>query len=319
MEDLTDAPAIPVLSGDGRLLDLLFSLRGKGSVHSVFTRVVNLLAPGGTLIALAARGSGDAPRTLVADVADWSAYQLDAGLDVTFATGNIALDRSPAPRPPLRLATAGARAWHPAAPSLAPLPPGALAGAADAVARICRVHGPLGGMLGARPGAGPMEAAVVRALHAGRDLLLAGLRTGDRERTRDGVLALLGLGPGLTPAGDDFLTGLVLVAALPGSRLDGFPPLLRDLLADRGDRTTALSLATLSEAAEGRVRSELLRLVALLAHGNPTAAGPGGGPRSGELHASVREVLAIGHSSGGDLLSGLAAGLRLEEELRGPL
>ncbi|MGW3376231.1 oxamate carbamoyltransferase subunit AllH family protein [Streptomyces hydrogenans] len=304
MEDHGDTVTVPVLSGDARLLDLLETLRGKGSVHSVFARVVNLLTPDGTLIALAARGSGDAPRTLTADVSDWSAYHLSAGLGVTFATGNVSVDGRR-----LRLATAGARAWRPATPSLAALPPGALAAAADAVDRICRAHGPLGGMLGAAPGAGPMERAVVDALHAGRTTLLDAVRDGGAAPVRRGVLALLGLGPGLTPAGDDFLTGLALVAALPGSRLAALRPPLREVLAAHGRRTTALSLATLHEAAEGRVRSELLALVALLATGDPGAA----------LHASVRKVLAIGHSSGGDTLSGLVAGLHLEEELRGSL
>ncbi|MFK3734578.1 DUF2877 domain-containing protein [Streptomyces sp. NPDC088090] len=305
MGDHGDTATVPVLSGDGRLLDLLKPLRGKGTVHSVFARVVNLLTPGGTLIALAARGSGDAPRTLTVDLADWSAYQMEADQGVTFATGNISFEGSR-----LRLATAGARAWHPAAPSLAALPAGALAAAADEVDRICRAHGPLGGMLGPAPGAGPMERAVAAALQTGRTALLDAVRDGGAIRVRRGILALLGLGPGLTPAGDDFLTGLVLVAALPGSRLAALPPLLREVLAAHGGRTTALSLATLREAAGGRVRSELLALVALLA----TGRGP-----SPALHASVRKVLAIGHSSGGDTLSGLVAGLHLEEELRGSL
>ncbi|MFF0473207.1 DUF2877 domain-containing protein [Streptomyces sp. NPDC004284] len=295
-------------SGDARLIGLLQGMTGLGSVHSVFTRVVNLLTPDGTLIALAARDAGDAPRTLVTEVAAWTGQGLEAGRSVAFANGNIALGR-PHPLRPLRLTTAGARPWHPVAPSLAALPPGGFAAAAALVDRLCRTYGPPGGMLGPGPGAGPMETAVAHALDKGRRTLVAGVRAGDGDGIRRGVLGLLGLGPGLTPAGDDFLTGLALLAALPGSRLTGFPPVLRDVLAGHGGRTTALGLATVSEAADGRARSELLDLLRLLAELRPAR----------DLNAPVRKVLAIGHTSGGDTLSGLAAGLRLEEELRGPL
>jgi hypothetical protein len=37
------------------------------------------------------------------------------------------------------------------------------------------------------------------------------------------------------------------------------------------------------------------------------------------VRTPVRHVLAIGHTSGTDILSGLVTGLRLEKELRGSL
>ncbi|WP_052499386.1 DUF2877 domain-containing protein [Streptomyces vietnamensis] len=308
----SDGPRLPGTlrprSGDARLLGLLRGLSGTGSVHSVFSRVVNLLTPDGTLIALAARDGGDAPRTLVLDVAAWTGQGLEAGRSVVFSDGTLTVDR-PRPLRPLFLTTAGARPWHAVTPSLAALPPGGFAAAAVLLDRLCRTYGPLGGMLGPAPGAGLLETAVARALDEGRTTLVAGVRAGDGDGIRRGVLALLGLGPGLTPAGDDFLTGLALVAALPGSRLAAFVPVLRDVLAEHGARTTALGLATLSEAADGRARTELLDLLRLLAEHRPAQ----------DLNVPVRRVLAIGHTSGGDTLSGLVAGFRLEEELRGPL
>ncbi|MEV0320240.1 DUF2877 domain-containing protein [Streptomyces sp. NPDC050658] len=297
---------VQVDSGDAQLLDRLRTLTGPGCVHSVFARVVNLLTPRGALIALAARDGGDAPRTLVTDVSDWTQRGLAADQAVTFAPGSISLET---PHRPLLLTTAGARPWDAAAPSLAHLTPGGYAAAATLIDRLNRTYGSRGGMLGARPYAGPMETAVVRALHEGRAVLLAALRTGDDAGMRRGVLALLGLGPGLTPAGDDFLTGVTLLAALPGSALGGFVPVLRGVLAEHAGRTTDLSAATLHEAADGRARSELLDVLRLLATGSP----------SRDLHAPVHKVLAIGHTSGSDTLSGLVAGLHLEEELRGPL
>ncbi|MGW5354479.1 oxamate carbamoyltransferase subunit AllH family protein [Streptomyces sp. NPDC004031] len=300
------AAAVRVESGDAELLRQLGAGSGTGRVHSVFARVVNVLTPEDALIALAARGSGDAPRTLTADVGGWAGRGLAAGQPVAFAPGCLTLA---VPGRPLCLTVAGARHWYTIRPTLAGLPAGACAAAAARIDRLNHTYGPRGGMLGAAPGAGPMDDAVVRALHTGRAELTAGIRARDTAATRRGVLALLGLGPGLTPAGDDFLTGLVFVAALPGSALAGFVPVLREVLDAHPGRTTDVALATLREAARGRARAELLDLLRLL----EGAAGPL------DLHAPVRAVLAVGHTSGSDTLSGLAAGLHLEEELRGPL
>ncbi|MEV5608547.1 DUF2877 domain-containing protein [Streptomyces sp. NPDC052225] len=292
--------SLRVTSADARLLRSLAVIAGRGRVHSVFRRVVNLRTPHGELIALGARGTGDAPRTLVTEMVDWARAGLVAEQPVTFALANITLG---APGRTLLLETAGARPWDAAAPALGHLAPAARAAAAGLLDDLNRRHGEPGGMLGASPGAGPMETAVVHALHDGRAALLAALRAGDDRGVRRGVLALLGLGPGLTPAGDDFLVGLVLVAP------DRLAPVLRDVLAACPARTTDLSRATLAEAADGRARAELIDVLRRLANGRP--------PR--ELHVPVRKVLAVGHTSGSDTLSGLVAGLRLEEELRGSL
>ncbi|MCQ4207465.1 DUF2877 domain-containing protein [Streptomyces longispororuber] len=295
-----------VESGDAELLDRLHAFTGHGAVHSVFTRVVNLLTPQGTLIALAARDAGDAPRTLVVDVADWTDLELVPGQRVTFATGNLCVEL---PHRTVRLTTADARRWRARPPSLAHLAPGALAAAADHLDRLNRTYGPRGGMLGATPYAGPMETAVAQALDEGRTTLIAAVRDGRDAAIRRGILALLGLGPGLTPAGDDFLTGVAVLAALPGSALTGFGPALKAVLAEHPGRTTDLSHATLTEAADARVRHELVDVLRELAHGRHPQ----------ELNAPARELLAIGHTSGSDTLSGLIAGLHLEEELRGSL
>ncbi|WP_327087913.1 DUF2877 domain-containing protein [Nonomuraea sp. NBC_01738] len=149
-----------------------------------------------------------------------------------------------------------------------------------------------------------MDAALGRALREGRERLEAAILAADQAAVRQGILALLGLGPGLTPAGDDFLTGLALVSALSGSRLGPFAGALREVLAVHQKRTTPLSATTIAEALDGRARASLHTLLDTLPHHDL---------------APARRVLAIGHTSGTDILSGLAAGLHLERELRGSL
>lgn len=95
---------------------------------------------------------------------------------------------------------------------------------------------------------------------------------------------LAGLGPGLTPAGDDVLIGLA--SALTG-RGD---PRADELVAAATGRTTDLALALLRHAARGELLGEVAAVLA-------------GGV------ASWRRLLAVGHSSGAALALGLRMGL----------
>ncbi|SDP32069.1 Protein of unknown function [Pedococcus dokdonensis] len=108
---------------------------------------------------------------------------------------------------------------------------------------------------------------------------------------------LVGAGPGLTPSGDDVLCGVLL-----GLRLHGATDLVDVLwraVRPRLGATTSLSAALLREAADGYAVQPLEQLLAALARG-----------RAGEddraTSEAVQAVLAIGHTSGADLLGGLA-------------
>jgi len=114
--------------------------------------------------------------------------------------------------------------------------------------------------------------------------------------------ALLGRGPGLTPAGDDVLAGLlaalrVLGPSLPapvGDRVAATADILAAAVTGAApERTTALSAQLLAHAARGAVAlpvADVLRAV----------AGRGG------LVASAARLARVGHTSGGDLLVGIA-------------
>ncbi len=108
--------------------------------------------------------------------------------------------------------------------------------------------------------------------------------------------ALLGLGPGLTPAGDDVLVGRLL-ARHAGVVADPWPTLAVDrLLASAKNRTNRLSLAFLRAAAVGECGQAW------------HALGPGSGSRT----EAIRVILGTGQTSGaaalwGFLTSGEAA------------
>jgi hypothetical protein len=113
-----------------------------------------------------------------------------------------------------------------------------------------------------------------------------------RGDLRAAVDALGGLGPGLTPAGDDVLGGLFVVLAAAGHEE-------RELLeAAAGARTHAISRSFLTWAARGQAVEPVHLLLGALARTDPVAI---------ERHREA--VLALGHTSGADLLLGLCLGL----------
>jgi hypothetical protein len=107
---------------------------------------------------------------------------------------------------------------------------------------------------------------------------------------------LVGLGLGLTPAGDDVLAAMLLtLSAVPGTATA-----IAALVAETAPlltRTTALSATLLRHAAEGRGIPEVARLLDALAG-------------SGDLEAPTARLLAVGHSSGTALAHGVLAATR---------
>lgn len=146
--------------------------------------------------------------------------------------------------------------------------------------------------------------AVLRLAASARDEAEARLQAeapGVLARATTGLLpeALLGLGPGLTPAGDDVLVGRLLAVQAGGPR-GGFPApsdLAAPLLAAAENRTTRLSLAFLRAAAEGECGQAWHDLW------------PTPGASSGSREAAIRVILRTGQTSGAAALWGfLTAG-----------
>ncbi|HLN76805.1 MAG TPA: DUF2877 domain-containing protein [Nocardioidaceae bacterium] len=110
--------------------------------------------------------------------------------------------------------------------------------------------------------------------------------------------ALIGLGPGLTPAGDDVLAGALVAAyATDDPRLPAWRRTTVAALA-RG-RTTDISRAMLHHALDGYAVPQLAAFVTALCLGHDTAA-------------ATADLLAVGHTSGGALLTGVLHTLRTD-------
>ena len=104
---------------------------------------------------------------------------------------------------------------------------------------------------------------------------------------------LLGLGPGLTPSGDDFLAGCLIALRVAGRgtlAIDWYDQHLGALV---GSHTHPLSAQMLEQAARGRAGQKIIKLNSQLV-----------GRRSPDIAACCMLINDIGHSSGWDYLSG---------------
>jgi Protein of unknown function (DUF2877) len=182
-------------------------------------------------------------------------------------------------------------------------------------------------------------AAVLESVTAGARWGLTGHRdprvladccaAGDLASAVDAAERIVGLGPGLTPSGDDALCGLLLALRLLGGavpsplasrhsarRMESGPanhgahPHLQSgtsvwladwigaaVTAHAGDRTTSLAATLLHCAARGQASVEVAGVLRGIAGQEPVLP-------------AVRRLLSTGHTSGADLAWGLLAGCR---------
>ena len=107
---------------------------------------------------------------------------------------------------------------------------------------------------------------------------------------------LIGLGPGLTPSGDDFLVGALALLDARGERAT-HAALARAIIGASLARTSPLSRCFLKAAAAGQVGENLHRAVSSV--------------MVGDIDAAVAAVGRIGHSSGWDMMAGIGTVLRV--------
>lgn len=143
----------------------------------------------------------------------------------------------------------------------------------------------------------PDEAAAERLL-AGREALASALS--GEGTSADAADLLVGLGPGLTPAGDDLLAGAVAGLVIFGRALDDRTTLkvakrVAAAVADRADRTTVLAADLARHAATGAVVEPVAEVCEALAGQRP-------------LEPALERLVAIGHTSGRDLGEGMLLG-----------
>lgn len=262
----------------------------RARVHSVFARAVNVVTPEGALLTLVDAARDDAPDTLVADADGYDAMGLRRDDPVVAVGGVLALGAC------LRVRFDRAQPWVAWLPAFADASTGWRANVTAVAACLassspCSVDDAL-------------HEVARRALAFHAAALVDALAAGDAAGAGQHATSLLGLGPGLTPSGDDLLVGLLAVLAIPGSPARRLRGVRGAMLARADERTHLISLSALRAAAQGRVRAGLATLLDAMLTGTVDAA-----------VAALAPVLAIGATSGRDICDGVLRGFEVQRRL----
>lgn len=195
-----------------------------------------------------------------------------------------------------------ARLWR---PPPWPAPPRArtLARRIDVLRAWLPGHQPLEGLaalaLGPHDATRRLDPMLRRALPAA-GAMRAWLQATDPPGPPRWVVELLGLGPGLTPSGDDLLAGAMLALHALGRRR-ALQDLGEAVLREAPARTSALSIAHLRAAADGQVNALLHRACAAILGSAPS-----------RWHAPLTALRNANHCSNWDAMAGIVAVLESE-------
>jgi hypothetical protein len=259
-------------------------------VLHVFQPVVNLINEHGDVLSIVIQALGRGPFSIQLDrnmdlQPLVTAASVVAVLGNTLHVGEIAIDLAPAqpwePRP----------AW-----ASAGLP---LETYASHIRSILEAEAPDDSMALLLTGSDPearIQARFRAKAAAGAALIRSGLQDLQPQTLAAGARALAGLGIGLTPAGDDYLVGI-----------------MHGLWLTRPEREAASLCQAIHEAADGRTNSLSQAWLAAAARGESgevwhnLLAAP-----ENQLDDTIRRILPTGHTSGADALAGFLTVLTVE-------
>lgn len=143
------------------------------------------------------------------------------------------------------------------------------------------------------------ESPALKKARVAINQLLPAIIDEDSATMRIAATTLGGLGAGLTPAGDDFLVGVI--HALWATRPQAQALTLSLVLAEAAvPRTNSLSAAWLNAASQGEAGEPWHELVQAI-----------DGDDAEAVEAAVMRILPTGHSSGADALGGFIALVRM--------
>jgi hypothetical protein len=146
-----------------------------------------------------------------------------------------------------------------------------------------------------------IRAGVPRKASKAMRILFESMRRCD-QTTTSSVRALIGLGTGLTPSGDDllvgYLTGLWCTVQNNSERMQFISALGKEVIRF-SPQTNDISRNYLYHAAQGQVSSRLADLAEAICCGESL----------GCIRTKVESAMQVGHTSGMDTVTGLLIGL----------
>ena len=306
---MTSRTVYPITTIGAPLVERLPQTGRWGTVFALFRRSCYLESVDGQVFCLADYRLGEGPLTMGVGFPENIALcslGVSDGCHLEMDGVDLRLGRSAV------LTIAGASIWSPE-PSGANASPEEILRRLDALTSLVRPLIPSEGLAGIVAHAGvlakgklpsidsanPVACVAIPYLSRLSDGLgCSGLKTIDESVTR-----LLGLGPGLTPSGDDLLGGmLIALRAMPDTSSQPSMDLFAECVTRHAAvKTTRISSAMLEQSAKGNgSAAQHLLLNCLL-----------GVDTDSKITSADLNLIRIGHTSGWDTLAGILLGIYL--------
>ncbi len=249
----------------------------RGIIHSVFRAAANILLPRELLLSLNAADTVAMPNglQLSCPAGAWPFSALRVGMSVLFGGGRLHIE---AINCALDLTTCPLWEAHIVRPE------------------VLDAHIVAGNLLYLQQqlAAGPLPGSLVDIPSLAQAQQRWGEAYASCEVLADMAGNLCGRGTGLTPAGDDILTGWMACNWLLHGPTEQLLAACQQVLQVARQRTHLLSLCWLSYAAAGNVALPIRALLEAITQAQPL-----------QLEAAARAVLAMGATSGYDVLQGI--------------
>ncbi|MGE7598490.1 DUF2877 domain-containing protein [Lysinibacillus fusiformis] len=287
-------------SGDNYFLQQLVETEFTGTVHSVFRHALNIRSTANDeIFTLATKAMDNAPNSLVIDLDTLDNLHIIQNDPVRIKHHQLLIEDK------LTIALETATHWQCHLP-IFPSDMATLKQNIVQVKQFINIYGKSGGMKRSDSPVSAFEAETSRLLKERTALLHEELCNRRFNNFQQYVLDLVGLGPGLTPSGDDFIVGLLTIIHLEQSPCSIYRPLCESVIKWMKPLTNEISYTTLNKAAYGQVRESIHALVSAMLSGT-----------EGEAIEALKKVLAIGSSSGTDIALGLISGFEANIKLGG--
>ncbi|QCJ42229.1 DUF2877 domain-containing protein [Bacillus sp. S3] len=290
------------ISGDVEFIKRITHSSFSGFVHSTFYRTFNIQClENGELFTIACSEIDNGPNTLIIDVDHVSFLGIEVNDRVFVKNQTLHIENK------LALSIEKASKWE----SVIPVYPPNVEILIRNIRRMKEyidMYGKSGGFKKQMAAQGPFEAEMSKMLEKRKNLLLNELENNHVSLAIPHAVSLIGLGPGLTPSGDDFLTGIFTVFNMKNSPFYAQRSFCEDVLKHAKTLTNDISYMALKKAATGKVRESIISLIESLIAGNEE-----------DLFLSLNKVLSIGSSSGTDISLGLVCGLETKLKAGGKL
>ncbi|MEH7155488.1 DUF2877 domain-containing protein [Neobacillus drentensis] len=283
---------IQALSGDVAFLQAIRDLKFDGFIHTIFSKTVNIKCrESGELYTLACNRLDNAPNSLIIDINCFSNNHLELNDQVFIQKSTLSIDNK------MVIRLEDVKGWECSLPCY-PLNEQRLIYNLAIMKGYIEFNGKSGGMKKDSQTRNPFEVEMAKMLEERSYSLLCSLVNNNESEAVNHALSLIGLGPGLTPSGDDYLTGLMTTFQLLNCPCYSLKEFCERVILKAKHLTNEISYMTLKMASVGKVRESIVHLLCLAMYGEEK-----------ELIKALQHVLQIGSSSGTDISLGLVSGL----------